>query len=150
MERIYEPQPQPGISRGETALVSFSMERRTAKGAFRFAEETSWVPFQGLDDLVMSLEEELERRDPRLEAFRRLRSRRSEKRERLAAYTPYPRPQHTVTIRVYYRQHFSMQGELCLGGGKRVCFRSALELMFLLRQAAEDYWAKEESDQTVS
>ena len=37
-----------------------------------------------------------------------------------------------------------MQGELCLQGGRKVRFRSALELLFLLRQVAEQLEEKEE------
>lgn len=149
MKQAFESKPQPGISHSETVLVSFRVEGGTAKGAFRFAEETFWVPFCGLDDLMMNLEEELEQKEPRWEAFRSLGGRCSRHREKLASYSPQSRPKYTAIIRIYYRQHLSMQGELEVSAGKRVCFRSALELMFLLRELTEDYWAKEEKERNT-
>ena len=42
----------------------------------------------------------------------------------------------TVAVRVYARQHATMQGTLRAADCKPVCFRSGLELMYLLREIA--------------
>lgn len=40
----------------------------------------------------------------------------------------------TISVRVYTRQHATMQGALHLEENQTICFRSALELMYLLRE----------------
>ncbi len=65
----------------------------------------------------------------------------------MARMTPYHPPDGlaqtrgrlcTVAVRVYCRQHASMQGKArLLNGGNVVCFRSALELLHLLQEMLE-------------
>lgn len=40
----------------------------------------------------------------------------------------------TIAVRVYTRQHATMQGTLRVEGNRTVCFRSGLELLYLLRE----------------
>lgn len=128
--------------RSATAVVRFSLSEGAAEGYFQIAGcSDALAPFRGLDDLVLRLEAELERREPRKDALRSLPG--YARGEEPDAYMPVVRLRHAVSIRVYYRQHFSMQGELCIQGGRRVFFRSALELLRLLRQLTEQIAGKE-------
>lgn len=40
----------------------------------------------------------------------------------------------TVSVRIYTRQHATMQGTLRVEGNREVSFRSGLELLYLLRE----------------
>ena len=99
--------------------------------------------YRGLDDLLVGIDELADHQDrPRREKLRHIPG--VCKKTYQPAYLPDDRPGYTVSIRIYFRQHCSMQGELCLQGSQRVCFRSGLELLVLLQQVVEQIMGKEE------
>ena len=55
----------------------------------------------------------------------------------------------TVAVRVYCRRHASMQGELRFLRYQEVCFRSALELIRLLRDGLEQFAWKERTGEVM-
>lgn len=129
-----------GIARGE--LYSFYFEE-----AF---------PFVGLDGLLLAMEAVMDKAEhpAAWEKMRKLipqkQSRRPPQGERVYTRASVPgQPFYlpdglldkhgqicTVAVRVHCRQHASMQGEL-RACGKPVCFRSALELLHLLRETLD-------------
>lgn len=116
---------------GKTIIVSFQKKSDIVKGYFRFTDETKWISFCGLDGFVLLLEEILNQKQARIEPLRG----QSSGPHQIELVESYPNsPKIVVVIHLLYRQNFSMQGELCFSNNKAVCFRSALELMFLLRE----------------
>lgn len=110
----------------------------SAEGYFHLSEAPEEpFPYRGLDGLLLALDELMDRQN-RLRRPERLRSIAGVHREspRLT-YRPSVQAGFTVSLRIFFRQHYSMQGELCLQSGQKVCFRSALELLHLLRQVVE-------------
>ena len=118
-------------------------------------------PFRGLDGLLFAMDavmDEAGKPSPWCER----RSLLTKPKRRGAAgrqpYVPPPQPQDpfygpdalagrrgrlcTAAVRVYQRQNASMQGELRVPGHESICFRSALELLHLLREALELSGAK--------
>lgn len=47
----------------------------------------------------------------------------------------------TVSVRIYTRQHATMQGALRVEGNREACFRSGLELLYLLREITKHPFA---------
>ena len=134
----------PEIAGGVLATARIWISDGIAEGYFHPSGDLEAKrPYCGLDGLLLGLEELAERQGrPRRERLRCIPEIRRKPYQ--PAYWPDERPGCTVSIRVYFRQHCSMQGELCLQGGQRACFRSALELLVMLRQVAEQLMEKEE------
>ena len=134
----------PEIAGGVLATARIWTSDGIAEGYFHpSGDPEAKKPYCGLDGLLLGLEELAETQGrPRREKLRCIPGVR--RKPYRPAYWPDDRPGYTVSVRICFRQHCSMQGELCLQGGQKVRFRSALELLFLLRQVAEQLEEKEE------
>lgn len=116
------------------------------------------IRFNGIDNLVLAIDELCDRvgtpprtTEPRFlyqanaEQYRNLSQKRFarsklEKRKAVEWMIPYMvRAKDVIVVEVMYRQNSSMQGRiLCVkGGAQHVFFRSALELMRMLEEAAK-------------
>lgn len=118
---------QSGVAQGEVTSFYFQKSRL----------------FQGLDQLVFAIDEFLDEageHKPEYQ-YRKLDSEGGKARfgEPASGWNS-PSPQTggklcSACLRIYFRQHASLQGELRVSGHPAVHFRSALELMYLLRDA---------------
>lgn len=129
-----------------TMLICFSSwQDQIAQGELWSYFSKDPRPFRGLDQLLFAIEQAVDEagrpaawQEPR-QVFERQGLSSSQ------ALGPYYEPYalagkrgayYTASVRVYYRQHASMQGELTLSEPPRkIRFRSALELLHLLQSA---------------
>lgn len=130
-----------------TMLICFSnWQDQVAQGELWSYFSKDPRPFRGLDQLLFAMEDAIEEagRPAAWQEPRQL-SQRQPAAQAAKAPGPYYEPQAlagkrgaycTAAVRVYYRQHASIQGELILHEPPRkIRFRSALELLHLLWSA---------------
>ncbi len=134
----------PEIAGGVLATARIWTSDGIAEGYFHpSGDPGAKKPYCGLDGLLLGLEELAETQGrPRREKLRCIPG--VPRKPYRSAYCTADGSVFTVSVRICFGQHCSMQGELCLQGGQKVRFRSALELLFLLRQVAEQLEEKEE------
>lgn len=129
-----------------TMLICFSSwQDQIAQGELWSYFSKDPRPFRGLDQLLFAMENAIDEagRPAAWQEPRQVFEKQSPSQPQASG--PYYEPQalagkrgayYTASVRVYYRQHASIQGELTLSEPPRkIRFRSALELLHLLWSA---------------
>lgn len=110
------------------------------------------IPFHGLDNLLFIMDammDEAEQPMPWM-ARRHIKEQarpHSDRRTQIQNSLSFrPGLLATVSVRVYTRQHATMQGTLRVEGNREVSFRSGLELLYLLREITNHPFALRPTD----
>ena len=98
------------------------------------------IPFRGLDNLLFIMDAMMDQAEQpiswmarrHIKEQRRLHSGRRAQIQKPLSFRPGLLA--TVSVRIYIRQHATMQGALRVEGNREICFRSGLELLYLLRE----------------
>ncbi|MGI5930862.1 hypothetical protein [Pseudoflavonifractor sp.] len=113
------------------------------------------IPFRGLDNLLFIMDAMMdeteqpmpwmERRHIKEQARPHLNRRKNDSTKTVTqiqnSLSFRPGLLSTVSVRIYTRQHATMQGALRVEGNRTVCFRSGLELLYLLREITKHPFA---------
>ncbi len=132
--------PDPDLLRKTAGHVFVRIASATGgviRGEFQSLYLGGWAPFSGLDHLVMLLDAQMEEADFPQSSLATRRICDAKPKSELLKTAPAAFPEGSpgaalVELRVLFRQHGSMQGQL-IYRKQTVSFRSALELMWMLR-----------------
>ena len=107
------------------------------------------IPFHGLDNLLFIMDAMMDQAEQPMPWMAR-RHIKEQTRPHSGRMPPLQNPLSfkpgvlaTVSVRIYTRQHATMQGALRVEGNQEVCFRSGLELLYLLREITKHPFALE-------
>lgn len=98
------------------------------------------IPFHGLDNLLFIMDAMMDQAEQPMPWMTRRHIKEqarphSDRRTQIQNPLSFrPGLLSTVSVRIYTRQHATMQGALRVEGNQEVCFRSGLELLYLLRE----------------
>lgn len=124
-----------------TMILCFDQwENDMAIGSLWTFFQSTPIPFHGLDNLLFIMDAMMDQAEQPMPwmARRHIKEQarpHSDRRTQIQNLLSFrPGLLSTVSVRIYTRQHATMQGTLRVEGNREVSFRSGLELLYLLRE----------------
>lgn len=124
-----------------TMILCFDQwENDMAIGSLWTFFQSTPIPFHGLDNLLFIMDAMMDQAEQPMPwmARRHIKEQarpHSDRRTQIQNLLSFrPGLLSTVSVRVYTRQHATMQGTLRVEGNRELSFRSGLELLYLLRE----------------
>ena len=136
-----------------TMILCFDRwENDMAIGSLWTFFQSTPIPFHGLDNLLFIMDAMMDQAEQPMPwmARRHIKEQtrpHSDRRTQIQNLLSFrPGLLSTVSVRIYTRQHATMQGTLRVEGNREVSFRSGLELLYLLREITNHPFALRPTD----